>query len=126
MTLQELNEYIQDIIADPELQETCRFELYENDTSDPDHIQLQGTDYEVNYGVYFDQYGTLVFRLYGGLNGGGNWVDYLNGILDVISDLEKLPEVEYAYIIDITNDAMDDIFDCIIGIHPTNKGDFEE
>ena len=125
MTLQELNDYIQDVISDEVLQKTCGFILYDNSGPDSEWQDF-GFSYKVKEGVYHDEYGGLVFHLYGGLNGLGDWVNYLNGLIDVITAIEGLPEVEYAYVLDISNDAPDDMFNCVIAIHPLNKDDFED
>lgn len=43
-------------------------------------------------------------KIYGGLNGNGNWVDYL---VDIENIFKKL---KYSWLIDIDNDAPDDVW----------------
>ena len=127
MTLQELNDYIQDIIADEDLQETCVFAINDNGGED-DWFQTIGREQGdvVNDGVYYDKYGTLVVRLAGGRNGDGDWSNYLYGIAQVMQEIDELSEVDHTYIIDIINDCPDDVFDIRIGIHPSSGASFEE
>lgn len=125
MTLQELNDYIQDIIDDPELQETCRLWLGENTG---EWIQTFGREEDdlVSEGVYYDKDGVIIVALGGGLNGRGDWKDYFTGIVKVLSAIEELPEVECAYLVDIINDCPDDVFNSRIAVEPTSDDSFEE
>lgn len=125
MTLQELNDYIQDIIADPELQETCQLDLWENEDRWWQTIGREDGD-EVKNGIYYDKDGTIVIFLYGGRNGDGNWVDYLDGIAKVLVAIEELPEVDLAYVVDLVNDCPDDVFTIRIAVRPTSGNSFEE
>ena len=125
MTLQELNDYIQDIIADPELQETCQLGLWENEDEWWQTTGREDGD-EVKNGIYYDKEGIIIIFLYGGLNGGGNWLDYLDGIAKVLVAIEELPEVDLAYVVDLVNDCPDDVFNIRIAIRPTSEDSFEE
>ncbi|MBO4542784.1 MAG: hypothetical protein J5725_06325 [Bacteroidales bacterium] len=125
MTLQELNDYIQDIIADPELQETCRFSLGENTGEWIQSIGRQEDDL-VSEGVYYDKDGVIIVALDGGLNGSGDWKDYFNGLIAVLNAIEELPEVEFAYLVDIINDCPDDVFYSRIAVKPASDDSFEE
>ena len=125
MTLQELNDYIQDIIADPELQETCQFWLGQNTG---EWIQTFGREEDdlVSEGVYYDKDGVIIVALSGGLNGDGDWKDYFEGLTVVLEALEELPEVQFAYLVDIINDCPDDVFYSRIAVKPTSEEAFEE
>ena len=126
MTLQELNDYIQDILDDADLQETCNFSM-EKINHDA-HLQTFGREEGdlVGDGVYYDEYGTIIAYLYGGLNGGGDWKDYLNGLITVLEGIEELPEVDLAYLVDMVNDCPDDVFYTRIAIRPVSEEAFEE
>ena len=125
MTLQELNDYIQDIIADPELQETCRFHLNHKSGK---WYQTWGREEDdlIREGVYIDKYDTIIIMLNGGRNGDGSWVNYLNGIAIVLENIEELPEVDRAYIVDIINDCLDDVFNLRIAVRPVSEDSFEK
>lgn len=125
MTLQELNDYIQNIIADSELQETCRLWLGENTG---EWIQSIGREEDdlVSEGVYYDKNGVIIVALGGGLNGSGDWKEYFNGLTAVLNAIEELPEVEFTYIVDIINDCPDDVFYSRIAVKPTSDDSFEE
>ena len=125
MTLQELNDYIQDIIADSDLQETCKFWL---NPESGDWFQTWGREEGdlIKEGIYIDKYDTIIIMLNGGRNGDGRWVDYLNGLATILENIEKLPEVDEAYIVDIIDDCPDDVFNLRIAIRPTSEGSFEE
>ena len=125
MTLQELNEYVREIISDQYLQETCKFSIEENGGEWFQSFGREEGDL-VRGGVYYDRYGTIIIEIAGGLNGPGDWKEYLSGISDVLAKLEELPEVDEAYIVDIINDCPDDVFYLRIGINPVDEDDFEE
>lgn len=125
MTLQELNDYIHEIISDQDLQETCRFSIEENGGEWFQSFGREEGDL-VRGGVYYDRYDTIIVEISGGLNGSGDWKAYLSGISEVLAKLEELPEVDNAYIVDIINDCPDDVFYLRIGISPINEDDFEE
>jgi len=125
MTLQELNEYVREIISDQYLQETCRFSIEENGGEWFQSFGREDGDL-VRGGVYYDRYGTIIIEISGGLNGSGDWKEYLSGISEVLAKLEELPEVDNAYIVDIINDCPDDVFYPRIGLSPVNEDDFEE
>lgn len=125
MTLQELNEYVREVISDQYLQETCRFIIEENGGEWFQSFGREEGDL-VRGGVYYDRYGTIIIEISGGLNGLGDWKEYLSGISEVLAKLEELPEVDNAYIVDIINDCPDDVFYLRIGISPVNEDDFEE
>lgn len=61
-----------------------------------------------------DEQGTMTITLSGGLNGNGNWSIYFKDLANII---EKIEENEYhVWIIKLTNDCLDDVFDCVLGI----------
>ena len=125
MTLQELNDYIQDVISDPELQETCQFRLQ---LDSGDWFQTWGREKGdlIKEGIYIDKYDTIIIMLNGGRNGDGSWINYLNGIAIVLENIEELPEVDEAYIVDIIDDCPDDVFNLRIAVRPTSDNSFEE
>ena len=125
MTLQELNDYVREIISDQYLQETCKFSIEENGGEWFQSFGREEGDL-VRGGVYYDRYNTIIIEISGGLNGSGDWKGYLSGISEVLAKLEELPEVDNAYIVDIINDCPDDVFYSRIGISPVNEDDFEE
>ena len=126
MTLQELNDYVMGIIQENDLKNSCGFYLYDNDTSEPIHRYYGGEPYDWFAGVYRDAYDTIVIRLIGGLNGPATWVNYLGGISIIIDKLNQLPEIKNAYIVELENDCLDDVFDAIIGVRPSSEDSFEE
>lgn len=73
-------------------------------------------------GVCIDKYGTKVFMLSGGLNGPGQWNEYLETLAQFTVDLiDKLRltygEVADVWLVDLKNDCADDIFYPVFGFH---------
>lgn len=60
-----------------------------------------------------DEYGTNVITIYGGLNGGGEWDEYLEDILALYNDLS---EKYHVWIIDLDVDCLDDVWTLKFGI----------
>ena len=67
--------------------------------------------------VYIDEYGTLVTELSGGLNSirGGDWSKYFNDLSEIIRALYRKYGIE-AWLIDMNNDVLDDVFYVKLGI----------
>lgn len=63
---------------------------------------------------YIDKYGTKVIELDGGLNGIGEWNDYLYDLYSIFSEL-SLKKI-HAWMISLENDCLDDIFTVKIGV----------
>lgn len=57
-----------------------------------------------------------VLSLHGGLNGRGQWSDYLSTLLKMFSELESI--FEDVWIVNFNVDCSDDVFDIDIGILP--------
>lgn len=71
-------------------------------------------------GVCIDKYGTKVFMLSGGLNGPGQWNEYLETLAQFTVDLiDKLRltygEAADVWLVDLKNDCADDIFYPVFG-----------
>lgn len=66
--------------------------------------------------IYIDEYDTTIIEFWGGLNGSGNWSDYLRAAADIIDDLNAISEINDAYVVDWEIDSADDIFTLLIGI----------
>lgn len=71
-------------------------------------------------GVCIDKYGTKVFMLSGGLNGPGQWNEYLETLAQFTVDLIDKLRVTYGedadvWLIDLKNDCADDIFYPVFG-----------
>lgn len=64
-----------------------------------------------------------IIKLYGGLNGTGNWRNYLKDIQGIISHFDKLnpDHTRGAYIIKLDVDVPDDVWTLYIGINPESK-----
>ena len=72
-------------------------------------------------GVKVDYWGTKVAWISGGLNGSGEWSDYLNDLADFIVELEDRLHTSYAKnshvnVVDVITDPADDVFDVLISI----------
>ena len=72
-------------------------------------------------GVKVDYWGTKVAWISGGLNGSGEWPDYLNDLADFIVELEDRLHTSYAKnshvnVVDVITDPADDLFDVLISI----------
>ena len=68
---------------------------------------------------YKDQYGTMVVDLSGGWNGNGAWDTYFGAFKEFIERLAK-KEVD-AWLIQMENDCLDDVFTASIGLKVKNK-----
>jgi hypothetical protein len=71
-------------------------------------------------GVCIDKYGTKVFMLSGGLNGPGQWNEYLETLAQFTVDLIDKLRVTYGedadvWLVDLKNDCADDIFYPVFG-----------
>jgi hypothetical protein len=66
-----------------------------------------------------DEYGTFTVELKGGLNGNGNWVNYLKGLARTFEGL-SVNGID-AWIIKMNNDCLDDVFYCKIGVKRQDK-----
>ena len=64
-----------------------------------------------------------IIKLHGGLNGSGNWRNYLKDIQSIISHFDKLnpTHTRGAYIIKLDVDVPDDVWTLYIGINPESK-----
>ena len=60
-----------------------------------------------------------IIKLHGGLNGSGNWRNYLKDIQGIISHFDKLntDDTRGAYIIKLDVDVPDDVWTLYLGIH---------
>lgn len=58
---------------------------------------------------YVDKGDHSIITIYGGFNGNGNWITYLNQIITIIQALD-------AWVIDLTNDCPDDVWTLRIGV----------
>jgi hypothetical protein len=60
-----------------------------------------------------------IIKLHGGLNGSGNWRNYLKDIQGIISHFDKLnpDHTRGAYIIKLDVDVPDDVWTLYLGIH---------
>ena len=72
-------------------------------------------------GVKVDYWGTKVAWISGGLNGSGEWSDYLNDLADFVIELEDRLHTSYAKnsrvdVVDVITDVPDDVFDVLISI----------
>lgn len=72
-------------------------------------------------GVKVDYWGTKVAWISGGLNGSGEWSDYLNDLADFVIELEDRLHTSYAKnsrvnVVDVITDPADDVFDVLISI----------
>lgn len=76
--------------------------------------------------IYTDEYNTTIIEFWGGLNGSGNWSDYLRAVADIIDDLNALPEISDAYVVEWTVDCADDIFTLLVGVSFDNSEDNEQ
>ena len=56
----------------------------------------------------------MTITLYGGLNGNGKWKNYLKDLANIFEEIEK--QGYNVWVIKITNDCLDDVFNCLIGI----------
>ena len=65
--------------------------------------------------VNLDKYGTIVGKIYGGLNGPGNWADYFMDLSKLINILKKQYNID-SWLIKLENDPLDDIFYAQIGM----------
>jgi hypothetical protein len=61
-----------------------------------------------------DEYGTFIVKLTGGLNGNGNWINYLKGLTRTFDGLSV--NGFDAWMIKMENDSLDDVFYCTIGV----------
>lgn len=66
---------------------------------------------------YFDEYGTLIALIHGGLNGDGEWSLYLDDLSDLITLLAD--HFSDAWIINIDVDVLDDVFYASVGLDKT-------
>lgn len=71
-------------------------------------------------GVCIDKYGTKVFMLSGGLNGPGQWNEYLETLAQFTIELIDSLQVTYGkdadvWLVDLKNDCADDIFYPVFG-----------
>lgn len=89
-------------------------EILDSDESIIDESNLRLADEEDP--IYEDEYGTTTVKFYGGLNGAGDWGDYLTALTYVIDNLNQSPDIANAYVIDIKNDPPDDVFDVYLGV----------
>ena len=62
-----------------------------------------------------DPYKYIVISIYGGLNGAGNWVEYMNCISDLLWQLSMKYK---CWVVDLVNDCLDDVFTLRIGLKP--------
>lgn len=60
----------------------------------------------------------MTITLYGGLNGRGEWKNYLKDLANIFEEIEK--QGYNVWVIKITNDCPDDVFNCLIGIGEQN------
>ena len=67
-----------------------------------------------------DEYGTNIITIYGGLNGCGEWDDYLEDILSLYNDLS---EKYHVWIVDLDVDCCDDVWTLLFGIRNKDKDD---
>ena len=72
-------------------------------------------------GLCIDAFGTKVFMLSGGLNGRGEWNEYLQTLAMFVVELEDMLKLNYGedarvYLITLKNDCADDIFYPVFGI----------
>lgn len=64
-------------------------------------------------GSEVDDHGTMLIKLCGGLNGDGNWVNYLS---DLAQCVECLGTKYNVWVMDIHTDGLDDVFYVRLGI----------
>ena len=62
--------------------------------------------------------GNQIF-IHGGLNGHGDWLDYLGDLTDLIDNLQEHFNLVWIYKFDI--DSLDDVFDVQIGVDNVNE-----
>jgi hypothetical protein len=60
-----------------------------------------------------DEDGTWILKVYGGLNGWGEWTDYLEDITDLF---DVLSEKYLVWVVDLDVDCLDDTFELSIGV----------
>ena len=70
--------------------------------------------------VNLDEYGTIVGKIYGGLNGPGNWADYFTDLSKLINILKNQYKID-SWLIKLENDPPDDIFYAQIGMRYKNE-----
>lgn len=63
----------------------------------------------VSPSTYEDKGDHVIITIYGGFNGNGDWITYLNQITTIIQALD-------AWVIDLINDCPDDVWTLRIGI----------
>lgn len=63
---------------------------------------------------YIDKYDTKVIELRGGINGIGEWKDYLFDLQLIFSELDM--KNIHAWVIKLENDCLDDVFTLTIGV----------
>lgn len=63
---------------------------------------------------YFDEYGTLVALIHGGLNGDGKWSHYLGDLSNLLRSL--IEHFSEAWVINIDVDVLDDVFYVYVGL----------
>lgn len=70
--------------------------------------------------IYTEDGNVHIIKFWGGLNGGGDitrrWVNYLNNASQIIEELNALPGVYAAYLVEWINDCCDDVFDLTVAV----------
>lgn len=64
---------------------------------------------DVSPSTYEDKGDHVIITIYGGFNGNGDWITYLNQITTIIQALD-------AWVIDLINDCPDDVWTLRIGV----------
>ena len=80
-----------------------------------DKSKIRITDTEI------DKYGTKTIHLSGGMNGWGEWEDYLKDLSRIV---KRVNARHHMWLIKLDNDCVDDLFYGVFGIDvKTEKGD---
>ena len=98
MTNEEIRDVFEDIFFENNYVETSR---------------LRDPEFKLNLA---DNY---VVTLYGGMNGWGDWIEYLKDFSNVLRRLEK--KSVSGYIVDVDIDALDDVFKIEIELRDLEK-----
>lgn len=62
-----------------------------------------------------------IMKLYGGLNGHGDWESYLDGLRTYIKCIKRMPNVDSVDVLEAQSDLPDDLFSVVIVVRFDNK-----
>ena len=73
---------------------------------------------ELSYNIELEsEDGYYVVTIYGGMNGCGDWRDYLTAIQQIFDLVSK--RLGHIWLVDLTNDCLDDVWDLQFGVQPS-------